>query len=492
MNKRMNLMFTIAAIAVMGGALFGSSFTSQMTGLALGADSSALQKIHDMGGLELVMPAAFAEAGNCDSDEYADRNVVEFPLVGVSIDLPRLGGGEFSAMTFSYQIPGPTLRVTQGDVVQMTLSVPSDESTPHGNDMHASQVTAVPTFGAVQPGTEKTYCYIAEVPGVYKYHCSGVNVAAMDQHVLQGMYGIAIVDPIDGYSKLAVEKTQVNDSGDVTRDRQFHSGDALEWQLQYNQMYLTDAGTYDATKMFAHDTSYTAVNGQPFGYVPNEIHNLLNNGDMNKNIFVAQPWNSMDLHQYQSQLLFTPTGVHNRIFVENHGNEPVYFHIVGEILDRVTQGSRVQSAGTETWLLGGSQNMIVDVVYDEPGIYVAVNHDYAAIYTGAATIFVAGLPLPNINETAAAISTEKYDVIGGAVGALAYSGALGNPYDAIPPYGEQSIMHPAKNVHCMCADGVAEAQAAEGAVELWVAIPAILEESARVAAEAAAAAEAEG
>jgi nitrite reductase (NO-forming) len=187
--------------------------------------------------------------------------------------------------------------------------------------------------------------------------------------------------------------------------------------------------------------------------------------------------------------LFTPTGVHNRIFIENQGNEPVYFHIVGEILDRVTQGNRVQSGGTETWLLGGSQNMIVDLVFDEPGIYAGVNHDYAAIYTGAATIWVAGLPLPAINETATAISTEKYDVIGGAVGALAYSGALGNPYDAIPPYGEQSIMHPAKNVHCMCSDGVAAAQAAEGAVELWVAIPAILEESARVAAEAAAAEE---
>ena len=36
-------------------------------------------------------------------------------------------------------------------------------------------------------------------------------------------------------------------------------------------------------------------------------------------------------------------------------------------------------------------------------------------------------------------------------------------------------MHPAKNVHCMCSDGVAAAQAAEGAIELWVAIPAILE-----------------
>ena len=475
MNKRMNFMFTIAAIAVMGGALFGSSFTSQMTGAAFSTDVNALDKIHDMGGLELIMPGAFAEGGSCDSDAYADRTIVEFPLTGVSIDLPRLGGGTYSAMTFSEQIPGPTLRVTQGDVVKMTLTIPEGEPTPHGNDMHASQVSAVPTFGAVQPGTSKTYCYIAEVPGVYKYHCSGVNVAAMDQHVLQGMYGIAIVDPIDGYSKLMVEKTQVNDNGDVTRDRQFYSPDALEFQLQYNQLYLTD-GNYDQTKMFGHQHTLTTVNGQALGYLPNEIHNLLNNGDLNKNIFFIQPWNSMDLHQYQSQLLFTPTGVHNRIFVENHGNEPVFFHIVGEILDRVTQGNRVQSHGTETWLLGGSQNMIVDIVYDEPGIYVAVNHDYAAIYTGAVTIIVAGLPLPNINETATALG-----VVQGAVDAGAYSGVLGNPYDSIPPYGAQSIMHPAKNVHCVCSDAVAQAQADSGAVELWVAIPAILAAAAEAA-----------
>jgi len=331
-------------------------------------------------------------------------------------------------MTFSYQIPGPTLRVTQGDVVKMTLTVPEGEATPHGNDMHASQIDST-NFGSNQPGTSKTYCYIAEVPGVFKYHCSGVGIAAMDQHVLQGMYGIAIVDPIDGYSKLMVEKTAVNANGDVTRDRQFYSADALEFQLQYNQLYITD-GNYDQTKMFGHQHTLTTVNGQALGYVPNEIHNLLNNGDVNKNIFVLQPWNSMDLHQYQSQLMFTPTGVHNRIFVENQGNEPVFFHIVGEILDRVTQGNRVQSHATETWLLGGSQNMIVDIVYDEPGIYVAVNHDYAAIYTGAATIIVAGLPLPNINETATALG-----VVQGAVDTGMYAGVLGNPYDAVPPLG---------------------------------------------------------
>ena len=479
-------MFTIAAVAVMGGALFGSTFTAQLSATAFDvkSDVSALQKIRDMGGLELVMPAAFAESEDCENDPaFAGRTVVEFDLTGVSMKLTNYKVGEFNAMTFSEQIPGPTLRVTQGDVVKMTLTVPEDEASPHGNDMHASQVTAVPTFGAVYPGTHKTYCYIAEVPGLYKYHCSGVNVAVMDQHVLQGMYGIAIVDPIDGYSKLMVEKTAVNDNGDVIRDRQFYSPDALEFSLQYNQLYLDADGNYDQTAMFKHHQTLTTVNGQALGYVPNMIHNLLN-GDADKDIFVLQPWNSMDLKQYQSQLLFTPIGVHNRIFVENHGNEPVFFHIVGEILDRVTQGNRVQSHGTETWLLGGSQNMIVDIVYDKPGIYVAVNHDYAAIYTGAATIIVAGLPLSTINETATAISTEKYPIIDGVVAAMAYSGALGNPADSVPPSGPQSMAHPALNVHCMCSDAVAAQQAADGAVELWVAIPAILDEYKRVAAEA--------
>ena len=477
MNKRINFMFTIAAIAVMGGALFGGTFTAQLnaTTFDVKSDVSALQKIRDMGGLELVMPAAFAASGACDDASFEGRTIVDFPLTGVSIDLPTGLAGTLHAMTFSEQIPGPTLRVTQGDVVRMTLTVPDGEATPHGNDMHASQVTAVPTFGAVQPGTSKTYCYIAEVPGVFKYHCSGVGIAAMDQHVLQGMYGIAIVDPIDGYGKVMVEKTAVNANGDTTRDRQFYSGDALEFQIQYNQQYLTDAGTYDATAMFAHQTTYTATNGQPFAYVPNDIHNLLN-GHPGKNIFVAQPWNSMDLHQYQSQLLFTPTGVHNRIFVENHGNEPVFFHIVGEILDRVTQGNRVQSHGTETWLLGGSQNMIVDLVYDQPGTYALVNHDYAAIFTGAATIWVAGLPYPVINETATALG-----VVQGAVDHGSYAGVLGNPADSVPPYGPQSIHHPALNVHCMCSDAVAQAQADAGAVELWVAIPAILAAAAEAA-----------
>jgi nitrite reductase (NO-forming) len=394
MNKRVSMLFTIAAVAVMGATLFGSTYTqTQIAGQSLDInkmDVDVIEQIHQMGGLQLVMPQAFAET-DCGALEQTGRTVVEFNLEGYSVELPIMGGKTYNAMTFDGQVPGPTLRVTQGDVVKMTLTIPDDEVTGHGNDMHASQMSAG-NFESVNPGETSQYCYIAESAGVFKYHCSGVKLIGMDQHVLSGMYGIAIVDPINGYKKLMVEKTSVAANGETSLDRKFYDADALEFQLQYNQLYLTPEGNYDAGAMFQHHNTATVVNGMQFGYVPNMAHNLLVNGDVNKNIFVAQPWNGLEHKQYQSQLLFVENDQHVRLFIENQGNEPVFFHIVGEILDRVVQGNRVQSAATETWLLGGSQGMIVDLVFDEPGAYAAVNHDYAAIYTGAATVFVAGDP----------------------------------------------------------------------------------------------------
>jgi nitrite reductase (NO-forming) len=437
MNKRYSMLFSVTAVAVLAATLFGSTYTnSQVVGTTLAASSNdnMNQKIHDMGGLKLVMPQAFA-AVDCDNVEEG-RNVVSFDLYARSADLPVLGGKTFQAMTFSGQVPGPTLRVTQGDVVMMTLTIPEDEPTPHGNDMHASQMHSGP-FGKVMPGESRTYCYVAEVPGTFKYHCSGVDIAAMDQHVLSGMYGMTIVDPMKGYKPLVVDKTAVED-GAVVKDRMTYSADALEFQLQYAQLYLNDEGGYDQGKMFKHETTYTVVNGMSFGYVPNAAHNELIKGDANKNIFVVQPWNSPDLAQYQSQLLFVEAGQHVRVFIENQANEPVYWHIVGEIIDRVTQGNVVQAKGTETWMIGGSQGAIMDVVFDEPGVYAAVNHDYAAIFTGAATIFVAGDPF-GLNEQL-------------GTNAQSYAELLGNPSDAIPPSGMNTIEHPKQNLHGLYTD----------------------------------------
>lgn len=461
MNKRVSMLFTIAAVAVMGATLFGSTYTqTQISGQSIDMsqiDMGMMDKIRSMGGLQLVMPQAFAET-DCGALEQTGRTVVEFNLTGESVELPIMGGKTYNAMTFNGQVPGPTLRVTQGDVVKMTLTIPDDEVTGHGNDMHASQISAL-TFDSVNPGETSQYCYIAESAGVFKYHCSGVHLIGMDQHVFSGMYGIAIVDPANGYKKLMVEKT----SGSGELDRQFYDADALEFTLQFNQLYLNDDGNYDAGAMFQHHNSATVINGMQFAYVPNMLHNILLKGDANKNIFVAQPWNGLENKQYQSQLLYVENGQHVRLFIENHGNEPVFFHIVGEILDRVTQGNRVQSAATETWLLGGSQNMIVDLVFDEPGAYALVNHDYAAIYTGGIGLFIAGDPFglnPRLVDAG---------IIEAPVPSYAY--ALGNPSDAVPPMGANSIAHPAVNVHGLYTDEVASEMVDAGMIPLWEVIP---------------------
>jgi nitrite reductase (NO-forming) len=433
MNRRYSIL-SIAAVVAVAGILFASTYSqSEMTATKYGVSTvqdNLVQKINDMGGIELQMPSAFAQipADQIDSMVQQGRHVVEVQLTAQSVDLPIMGGGKYHAMTFNGQVPAPTVRATQGDIIKMTLTVPSTELTAHGNDMHASQISAVPNFGAVKPGESKTFAYVAEVPGTFKYHCSGVNVAAMDQHVLSGMYGLTIVDPLNGYHNLLVTKTKVV-NGQVVLDRQIVPADAKEFVLEYNQLYLTADGSYDQQAMFDHKTTQTVVNGFAFGYTPNADINKLVKGDEKQNIFVVQPWNDASLKQYQGHPLFVDTGVHYRIFVENQGNMPVFFHIVGEILDRVTQGNVVQAQGTETWNIGGSQGATVDIVFDNPGAYVAVNHDYAAIFSGAATVFVAGDPFK-----------------------LGYGpGDMPNPSDAVPPLGKNSISQK-EVVHCLCTD----------------------------------------
>jgi nitrite reductase (NO-forming) len=89
----------------------------------------------------------------------------------------------------------------------------------------------------------------------------------------------------------------------------------------------------------------------------------------------------------------------------------------------------------------------MDVVFDEPGVYVAVNHDYAAIFSGAATVIVAGDPF-GLNQKL-------------GTNAKSYAELLGNPSDAIPPKGKNSIDHPKKNLHCQCTDQRADQIAKE-------------------------------
>jgi nitrite reductase (NO-forming) len=56
-----------------------------------------------------------------------------------------------------------------------------------------------------------------------------------------------------------------------------------------------------------------------------------------------------------------------------------------------------------------------------------------------------------------------------------YAYALGNPSDAVPPMGANSIAHPAINIHGLYSDDVVSELKADGLIPLWEVIPVVAE-----------------
>ena len=105
-------------------------------------------------------------------------------------------GVTFDYMTFDGQIPGPMVRVRQGDTVELTMENPPENAMPHNVDFHAIYGTgggAVATTAA--PGSENKMRFQARYPGAYIYHCAVPN---LDYHISAGMFGMILVEPADG------------------------------------------------------------------------------------------------------------------------------------------------------------------------------------------------------------------------------------------------------------------------------------------------------
>jgi manganese oxidase len=92
-------------------------------------------------------------------------------------------------------VPGPELRVTEGDLVRVTMKNTHDQ--PHSLHLHgitslAQGMDGVPhTSHQVLPGEAYTYEFVATEPGTHAYHCHVQTYLHMDM----GMYGALIVEP---------------------------------------------------------------------------------------------------------------------------------------------------------------------------------------------------------------------------------------------------------------------------------------------------------
>lgn len=156
-------------------------------------------------------------------------------------------GVTFDYMTFDGQIPGPMIRVRQGDTVRLHLESDESNSMPHNIDLHA---VYGPGGGAeattIGPGESAEIEFTAMYPGAHVYHCAVPN---MDMHISSGMFGIILVEPEDGLPEV---------------DR----------ELYYGQHELYTKGEpgeeghheFDFEAMKKEEPTYVPINGEPWAF----------------------------------------------------------------------------------------------------------------------------------------------------------------------------------------------------------------------------------
>lgn len=121
--------------------------------------------------------------------------VREYQLVAKRASWEIAPGKTVEAITYNGTVPGPTIRVTEGDTVRVTLKNELDqETTIHWHGLHVpNNMDGVPPFSQapIKPGASFTYEFIASHAGTFMYHPHTNSVEQIDN----GLYGLLIIDP---------------------------------------------------------------------------------------------------------------------------------------------------------------------------------------------------------------------------------------------------------------------------------------------------------
>ncbi|HET7614098.1 MAG TPA: copper oxidase [Gemmatimonadaceae bacterium] len=167
--------------------------------------AEAMDRMHEAG--IKAFPAKTAGKGNQILEPKIKNGVKIFELTAKKIRWETTPGQTVEAWAYNEQIPGPQIRVREGDRVRVILKNELSESTVihfHGVELPNDQ-DGVPfiTQPPVKPGQTWTYEFTAPNPGSHMYH-SHHNSATQ---VGLGLLGAFIIEPRD---PLPIEKADVD------------------------------------------------------------------------------------------------------------------------------------------------------------------------------------------------------------------------------------------------------------------------------------------
>ncbi len=263
---------------------------------------------------------------------------VEMPIVDKDITVAE--GFVVHAWTFGGTVPGPTLRVHLGDTVRVHLT--NTTAMSHSIDFHASQTAMNDQMVEIKPGGSFIYTFTADYAGVWMYHC---GTAPALHHIANGMFGMVIVEPKGGLSKVDQEVALVQS----------------EW--------------------------YLGAQGQPADYAKAAA------GAPSPDFVV---FNGV-ANQYKDHPVKVTTKGRVRVFVLDTGpNIDSSFHVVGTIFDTVTkEGIQLVKGNAGGWGsqavdLSPAQGAIIEFSPQEDGMYPFVTHAFNFVGRGAIGLFMAG------------------------------------------------------------------------------------------------------
>ncbi len=318
----------IVALALVG--LAGASFTSapRTERIDFGAAPRAVGAVYN----PTLAPASAAP-------------VKEFRIPIRDAKLEIASGVRYNGWSFGGTVPGPVIRVREGDLVRILLV--NEASLPHSIDFHAARIPMNVAFRTIVPRDSLAFEFVARDPGAYLVHCGTPPVLL---HLMQGMYLPIIVDPRDGWPT-PVDK---------------------EFVIVQSEFYLgagnsAQPGAPDWNQALAKQATYVVFNGRAF--------------------------------QYQAHPLEVAVGDRVRFFVVNAGPSfPSDFHVVGTVFDRVYPDGNPDHALTsvQTWSVPAGGGAVFETVFEDEasgtGVYAFVTHAFADAAKGAVGLVQVGAP----------------------------------------------------------------------------------------------------
>ena len=173
---------------------------------------------------------------------YREENGIKiFELTARAVQWPILEGVSVTAYTYNGTVPGPMVRVSEGDQVRFVFKNDLDEPTTihwHGIEV-PNAMDGVPgmTQDPIQPGETFIYEFTAKPAGTFMYHSHFEG----DIQVSAGLYAPFIIEP-----KAPTSRPDV----DVT--------------LMISEWLLRGGHTYAAMPMSGMEPNYFTLNGKAF------------------------------------------------------------------------------------------------------------------------------------------------------------------------------------------------------------------------------------